>query len=72
MNRNGHSMGPDGLSPMASEDIGEVDNVSARAFMGASFGSLALGETKPQRIGPRPFPPLTEMMVSTSWLGAKL
>jgi hypothetical protein len=47
-----------------------VDKVSARALIGASFGSLAVGETKPQRIGPRRFSPSTEMMVSTIWLGA--
>ena len=33
---------------------------------------LAVGETKPQRIGPRRFSPFTEMMVSTIWLGATL
>ncbi len=32
-----------------------MDKVSARALMGASFGSLAVGETKPQRIGPSRF-----------------
>jgi hypothetical protein len=46
-----------------------VAKVSARALIGASFGSLAVGGTKPQRIGPRRFSPLTEM-VSTTWLGA--
>jgi hypothetical protein len=58
---------------MASEgtrNIGEVDKVSARALMGASFGILAVGETKPQRVGPRRFSPFTEMMVSTIWVGA--
>jgi hypothetical protein len=33
-------------------NIGEVDKVSARALIGASFGSLAVAGTKPQRIGP--------------------
>jgi hypothetical protein len=41
-------------------------------LIGASFGSLAVAETKPQRIGPRRFSPLTEMMVSTIWLGPTL
>jgi hypothetical protein len=39
----------------ASRNIGEVAKVSARALIGASFGSVAVGETKPQRIGPRCF-----------------
>jgi hypothetical protein len=33
-----------------------------------SFGSVAVGETKPQRIGPRRFSVLTEMMVLAIWL----
>jgi hypothetical protein len=49
-----------------------VDKVSARALIGVSFGSSAVGETKPQRIGPRRFSPFMEMMVSTIWLGATL
>jgi hypothetical protein len=49
-----------------------VAKVSARALIGASFGSLAAGETKPQRIGPRRFSPFMEMIVSTIWLGATL
>jgi hypothetical protein len=31
----------------------------ARALIGASFGSLAVDETKPRRIGPRRFSPFT-------------
>jgi hypothetical protein len=54
-----------------SRNIGEVIRVSARALIGASFGSLAVGETKPQRIGPRRFSPLTETMVSAIWLGRR-
>jgi hypothetical protein len=46
-------------------NIGEVDKVSARALIGASFGSLAVGGTKPQLMGPRRFSPWMEMMVST-------
>jgi hypothetical protein len=45
-----------------------VATVSVRALTGASFGSLAVGETKFQRIRPKRFSPLTEMMVSTTWL----
>jgi hypothetical protein len=55
-----------------SRNIGEVDKVSARTLIGAIFGSLAAGETKPQRIGPSRFSPSTEMIVSTIWLGATL
>jgi hypothetical protein len=50
----------------------KVDKVSDRALIGASSGSLVVGETKPQSIGPRGFSPLTEMIVSTISLGATL
>jgi hypothetical protein len=52
---------------MASEGVrnsGEVDKVSARALIGASFGCLAVGETKPQRIGPGRFSSPTRTIVS--------
>ena len=64
-------LGTDGAG-RASRNIGEVDKVSARALIGASFGSLAVSGKKPQRMGPRRFSPLKEMMVSTIWLGATL
>jgi hypothetical protein len=56
----------------ASLNIDEVASVSARALIGASLGSFAVGETKPQRIGPRRFSSPTRMIVSMFSLGAKL
>ena len=56
----------------ASRNIDEVATVSARALIGASFGSFADVDTKPQHIGPRRFSPSTRMIASTVWLGATL